>query len=281
MRHLDGSVVAGALPGFALLLLAPVALADPVTVINTLRAEGCGGQTAVGTPVQPARALDDVARELSRNDGLKEAFERIGYLAASSTSFHVRGSQKDDVVRRILAERYCSAINDPRYDEIGFFDSDDEAWIVLAVRRPSPPPLKPTAVAQRVLELVNAARTEPRKCGGDQYDAAEPLTLSALLNEAALGHARDMAARGEPSHNGSDGSLPGDRITRAGYTWRASGENVAAGQRDADAVVAAWLASPGHCATLMGPYFTETGVAFALAPSKNPAIYWTQVFAAP
>jgi uncharacterized protein YkwD len=141
--------------------------------------------------------------------------------------------------------------------------------------------LEPAAVAQRVLELVNAARAEARKCGRDQYDAAQSLTLSAMLNEAALGHARDMAARGFPSHRGSDGSLSGDRITRSGYRWRASGENVAAGQRDADAVVAGWLASPGHCATLMGPQFTEMGIAFALAPSKDPAIYWTQLFAAP
>ena len=31
----------------------------------------------------------------------------------------------------------------------------------------------------------------------------------------------------------------------------------------------------------MGPQFTEMGVAYALAPSENPAIYWAQVFAAP
>jgi uncharacterized protein YkwD len=90
-----------------------------------------------------------------------------------------------------------------------------------------------------------------------------------------------MAARGSLCHEGSDGSKSGERITRAGYLWQASGENIAAGQADADAVVAAWLGSPGHCATLMGPFFTETGIAFALAPTKNPSIYWTQVFAAP
>ena len=79
----------------------------------------------------------------------------------------------------------------------------------------------------------------------------------------------------------ADGTVSGDRITRAGYAWQASGENIAAGQRDAEAVVAGWLASAGHCATLMAPYFTETGIAFALAPNANPPIYWVQVFAAP
>ena len=70
-------------------------------------------------------------------------------------------------------------------------------------------------------------------------------------------------------------------MTRAGYRWRATGENIAAGQATADAVVAAWLDSPGHCTNIMGPQFTQMGVAFALAPSGNPGIYWAQVFGAP
>ena len=70
-------------------------------------------------------------------------------------------------------------------------------------------------------------------------------------------------------------------MTRAGYEWRGSGENIASGQPDAETAVQGWLDSPGHCATLMEPRFTETGVAFALAPGKNPAVYWTQVFATP
>jgi uncharacterized protein YkwD len=281
IRRRPGYLVVCALIGTAALLSAPVLRADPVTVINALRTGGCDAQPAVGRRVQRDNALDDVARELSRNNRLQDAFGRVDYAAASSTSFHVRGSREDDAVRTILARRYCAAINDPRYTELGMFQRGDETWIVLAVRRAAQPSLEPTAVAQRVLELVNAARAEPRKCGRNAYDAAQPLSLSVVLTDAALGHARDMAERGSLDHRGSDGSNSGDRITRAGYAWQASGENIAAGQRDADAAVAAWLASPGHCATLMGPHFTEMGVAFALAPAKNPAIYWTQVFAAP
>jgi uncharacterized protein YkwD len=90
-----------------------------------------------------------------------------------------------------------------------------------------------------------------------------------------------MAARGKLDHRGSDGTNSGERMTRAGYAWQAAGENIAAGQVDAEAAVAAWLKSPGHCATLMGSFFTQTGIAFALAPTKNPPIYWAQVFATP
>lgn len=257
------------------------ARADPVDVINALRLEGCESEPAVGRPVEPDPTLDDVAHELSLNEGLEAALSHADYAAARSTVFHVRGSRADASIREILAGRYCGSINDARYEEIGVYGSGDETWIVLAVRQPSPQPLEPGAVAERVLDLVNEARAQSRRCGGEIYDSAKPLSLSDELNEAALAHARDMATRGVLTHVGSDGSDSGERIRSAGYAWHASGENVASGQLSADAVVAAWLASPGHCATLMGPRFTETGVAFALAPSKNPSIYWAQEFAAP
>ena len=277
-----GSAAACAVLGTTVLLSAGPTHADPVTVVNALRAEGCGREPSVEALVQPDPILDDVARALSRNYDLEGAIERAAYPAASSTSFHVRGSREDETVRRILAERYCASINDPRYDEIGVYARGDETWIVLGVRQSSLlPTLETDAVAERVLALVNGARAQARWCGLDRYEAARPLALSSLLNDAAAAHARDMATRGSLGHRGSDTSAPSDRITRTGYRWQASGENLAAGQRDPDAAVAAWLQSPAHCATLMNPHFTETGVAFALAPSKNPAIYWTQVFAAP
>jgi uncharacterized protein YkwD len=139
----------------------------------------------------------------------------------------------------------------------------------------------PAAVARRVLELVNAARAQARQCGRDGFEPAPPLVPATALTAAAAVHSLDMAERGSPGHDGSDGSSSGERITRTGYPWQISGENVAAGQRDAESAVAAWLESPGHCATLMDARFTETGIAFALAPGQNPAVYWTQVFAAP
>lgn len=139
----------------------------------------------------------------------------------------------------------------------------------------------PAVVAERVLKLVNAARSAPRECGGTQYAAAQPVKLSAELTAAAMKHSSDMAGNGVLAHRGADGSGSGERITAAGYDWSANGENVAAGQRDAESLVAGWLASPRQCATLMAPYYTEMGVAFALAPDKGSQVYWTQVLAAP
>jgi len=257
--------------------------ADPAGVVNALRERGCGGVPAADAPARRAGALDAAARELARNRTLAAALARVGYPAASSASFHVRGSREDGAIRGLLEARYCTAINNPKLDELGFYASGDETWIVMAGRTALPfaAVQDPAAVAARVLELVNAARAEARRCGRQRFSPAPPLSMSTPLTAAASVHSLDMAERGSLGHEGSDGSAVADRVTRTGYAWQGVGENIASGQPDAEAAVAAWLESPGHCATLMESRFSETGVAFALAPNKNPSIYWTQVFAAP
>ncbi len=266
-----------------LLALAPAAHADPAAVINALRAEGCGRAPAVGVAVRRDSALDAAARELAGSATLENALARVGYPVASSRSFHVRGALDDVALRGMLEARYCDGVNDARLAEVGVHRRGEETWIVLAGRSEAPFAAlqDPAAVADRVLALVNAARAEARRCGRERFEPAAPLGTTPELMAAAALQSLDMAARGSLGHDGSDGSSSGDRIARAGYAWRAAGENVASGQRSAEAVVAGWLESPGHCATLMDARFSETGIAYALAPGKDPPSYWTHVFAAP
>ncbi|MFQ6143081.1 CAP domain-containing protein [Streptomyces seoulensis] len=118
--------------------------------------------------------------------------------------------------------------------------------------------------AARVVQLVNAERA---KVG------CSPLTLNATLTKAAQAHSDDMAAHQNMSHTGSDGSAPGDRITGAGYIWSSYGENVAYGYATPEAVMAGWMASPGHKANILNCSFKEIGVGLA-----QPGSYWTQDF---
>lgn len=134
---------------------------------------------------------------------------------------------------------------------------------------------------RRVLELVNEARSQARRCGWRRHAAAPPLAASGMLQRVALAHARDMASRGELDHAGRDGSTPAARVTRAGYRWRVTGENIASGQPTAETVVAGWLRSPRHCANIMDPDFTELGVGHAVEPRGTGRIFWVQVFASP
>jgi uncharacterized protein YkwD len=138
----------------------------------------------------------------------------------------------------------------------------------------------PSAVSARVVELVNAARSKGRRCGSQRFGAAPSLQVSRKLNDAAASHARDMARRTFFEHRGSDGSRPKDRVLRAGYQPRLSGENIAYGPESAEEAVAGWLDSPGHCANIMDSRFKEIGVGISTG-RKRGEIYWVQTFGAP
>jgi uncharacterized protein YkwD len=82
-----------------------------------------------------------------------------------------------------------------------------------------------------------------------------------------------MASHRNMSHTGSDGSSPGDRITRAGYNWSTYGENVAYGYSTPESVMAGWMGSPGHKRNILNCAFKEIGIGLA-----QPGNYWTQDF---
>jgi len=110
------------------------------------------------------------------------------------------------------------------------------------------------------------------------FPAVLPLTLNESLERAALDHSQDMAGHNYMDHTGRDGSSPADRITRTGYKWQLVGENLASGMMTPDEAVAGWLQSPHHCANLMTARFAEMGLAFAVNPSTDAGVYWTQTF---
>ena len=163
---------------------------------------------------------------------------------------------------------------------------DFPVTVTGAVPAPAPAPTPaPTpgsgisATEQRVLDLTNQARATARTCGGASYPAAAPLTWNTSLATAARGHAADMAAKNYFSHTSQDGRTFDVRIANAGYSgYSARGENIAAGQPTADAVVAGWLTSPGHCANIMSASFRELGVGVGSGGSYGT--YWVQDFGA-
>jgi uncharacterized protein YkwD len=134
---------------------------------------------------------------------------------------------------------------------------------------------------KEMLTRVNDVRAQARTCGAVNQPAAAALSWHCTLEEVAFAHSRDMGDHNFFSHTGSDGMASGDRVTNAGYDWSAVGENIAAGQRSIDAVMTAWLDSPGHCANIMQASYTEFGAASYTVDGSDFPIYWTQVFARP
>jgi uncharacterized protein YkwD len=142
-------------------------------------------------------------------------------------------------------------------------------------------PEEARAFETEVVVLVNQARAQGATCGGASFDPTGPLAMEARLRCAARVHSLDMAMRGFFDHVNPDGEDPFVRMERAGYSFLAAGENIAAGQTTPQEVVDGWLASPGHCSNIMSPDFSQIGVGYVAAPQGMLPHYWTQTFGTP
>src|SRR5450759_2075417 len=144
--------------------LAAIFAAGPVSAyaalpdaINAIRLHGCGGRPAGKRPPRLARQLEEAAR--------------------------------------LIEQHFCAQISGPMLREIGVARRGADTWIVLATPLLTPRPADAPAISTRVLELVNRARAQSRRCGGRAFNATVPLKLSAALADAALAHSLDMATR--------------------------------------------------------------------------------------
>jgi uncharacterized protein YkwD len=250
-----------------------------LAAINELRTKDCPRPLARDQVLKPNAKLAAAAEFVNARRSMREALDRAGYRSEQSAEIHMNGVA-DDALKRMLRS-YCKTLTNPGLAEVGIAKTGKDIAFVFAA--PFAPPVQSDAakVERDVLQLVNAARSKPRRCGPKSFAAAPPLSLDATLHAAAVAHANDMARHGEVVHEGSDGSSPDERATRAGYRWRSVGENVAGGQLSAAEVVSGWLSSPHHCENIMDKDFTQMAVAFAVNPKQKIAIYWAQEFGTP
>lgn len=133
--------------------------------------------------------------------------------------------------------------------------------------KPAPRPPSSSGVAAQVLSLVNSERARA---------GCASVRTSSALQTAAQRHRADMAARDYFSHTSQDGRTFADRIRAAGYRGGTIGENIAAGQATASAVMRSWMSSSGHRANILNCAFTSLGVGHATGGSYGH--YWTQDF---
>jgi len=250
-----------------------------VGLINAFRTEpqSCQGarNDAVG-PLAPDAALARV--KLGAGANLLEAAREQGYQAARIEAIQVSGPANAAATLNLIQERYCRQLLSPQYAQIGVSHTG-AAWQILLARPVVSADLGDWGqVGREILRLTSSARAQARTCGDRRFNAAPPLAWTPGLGAAALVHSRDMAERNYFRHRGNDGSEVGDRARSQGYRWRRVGENIAAGQGSAEQAVSAWLSSPPHCANLMTPQYAEMGAAYAVNPTSDSTIYWTQVF---
>lgn len=278
------SLLAGAWLAAALPTLAQPAVnqAKPSLhqLVNQARTQGCGGRPGLPGRLNPEPRLDRAAERMGRGQDLQSALSAEGYRSQGASVVGLRGYTGGSLVKG-LSERACDSVLDPAWRQVGVYQQGQASWVVLAA--PFTPPLVQDMVQVRteVLERVNLARAQARRCGSQSFDPAPALEMNAALHLASELHAQDMASHGYISHTGRDGSQPGLRASRAGYNWQRVGENLAAGQTTAAQAVQGWLDSPGHCANLMQPTFTQMGLAFAVNLQSPQGVYWAKMLGTP
>jgi uncharacterized protein YkwD len=137
----------------------------------------------------------------------------------------------------------------------------------------------PSALAQQILDLTNQQRAA---------NGLAPLTMSPQLTAGAQLHSSDMASlapvvgdAAAMQHTLVGGQAPtlGARADVVGYAYSFLGENIAYGYGTAQAVMDAWMNSPGHRANILDPDYTQIGIAVAYAADGMP--YMTQFFGTP
>lgn len=133
---------------------------------------------------------------------------------------------------------------------------------------------------QAMLTLINNYRAQ---------NGAPPLQISPTLTQASQWMANDMATNNYLSHTDSLGRDPFTRMDAFGYTSQTlRGENVAAGDSDAQSTFNSWLdacdpSSSGVCtyahrSNIINPGFLAIGIGEAYNPNSTYQYYWTTDF---
>ncbi|MCA1319096.1 SafA/ExsA family spore coat assembly protein [Bacillus tianshenii] len=120
---------------------------------------------------------------------------------------------------------------------------------------------------EQVAALVNQERS---KYG------LQPLKLNWELSRVARYKSQDMIDKYYFSHTSPTYGSPFTMMKNFGISYRAAGENIAAGQKTPQEVMNAWMNSEGHRKNILSSQYTEIGVGYAKGGSYGH--YWTQMF---
>src|SRR3989338_4455982 len=126
----------------------------------------------------------------------------------------------------------------------------------------APPPLKAKKEAPTA-EIILTADGVFFRANQERKKADLPdLAPNSKLTASALAKIRDMFKNQYFAHESPAGKGVGDLAETEGYDFILIGENLALGNFEGDnALVDAWMASPGHRANILGARYKEIGIA--------------------
>ncbi|MFC7992713.1 CAP domain-containing protein [Streptomyces pilosus] len=238
-----------------------------------------GGETSPGEEVQAGDAATSLPTEQGGTSGSVESPGRDAGTPASrdadrSVSPAPSATPSAPASPTQPAEKEEAEAEKPQEEEKPAATPEKTAEKAPARKATPEPEKKPdtpapssaeAAAGAEVLRLVNAERA---KVG------CSPVTASSALTDLATAFSDDMARRAFFDHTDPDGDTPWDRAKAAGVSGL-GGENIARGQADAEAVMQAWMDSPGHKANILNCDFKTLGVGVHMGPGGP---WWTQNF---
>lgn len=129
----------------------------------------------------------------------------------------------------------------------------------------------PDVLAQEQRQIINLTNQIRAQKGLPE------LTEKKILDRSSDAKAMDMAANEYFDHNGPHKRGLSYFLDKAGYKYRAAGENLAMGFANAQEIVDAWANSPTHYANLVDPEFEEFGVGLESGYYQGmPTVYTAQ-----
>ena len=123
------------------------------------------------------------------------------------------------------------------------------------------------SMTSQVVTLVNKERAS---------NGLQSLTSDSQLAKLAQMKAEDMAKNGYFSHTSPTYGSAFDMMKTYGVSYKTAGENIAKGQKTAEAVMNGWMNSSGHRANILKSDYTKIGVGYAKA--SDGTTYWVQIF---
>ncbi|GAA0470858.1 SafA/ExsA family spore coat assembly protein [Alkalibacillus silvisoli] len=123
------------------------------------------------------------------------------------------------------------------------------------------------AIEEEVVRITNQYRQE---------HGLQPLQHDWQLSRVARYKSQDMRDHNYFSHQSPNYGSPSNMIDQFNVSYRRTAENIAAGQRTANAVVESWMNSAGHRQNILDPNMTHIGVGFIEGGQYSN--YWTQMF---
>jgi uncharacterized protein YkwD len=185
---------------------------------------------------------------------------------AKKSSFHARGGH----IRRKHHSSGCTKHGSVKHGAAKHNSAGRKTHHVKSTGKPADADTCPGADLQPTQANIEVVRTATL-CLVDQERTSRgeaPLELNGHLQQSAQAHTESMAFGNYFEHDGPSGDTPLSRMTVAGYIPSGNvgyeiGENIGWGTFSLGtprAIVATWMASPGHRANILDVHFRDTAV---------------------